>query len=117
MVWAFFGAVAVGLIAVFAALVSGRWGYDPMSEPVHTAPDPGLTAPASLPDLPLATPLAAQVADVRFDTGLRGYRMDQVDEVLATLTDRLAAVEEELALLRAAGMVSPRSEHPSPFER
>lgn len=115
MVWALFGAVAVGLIAVFAALVSGRWRYDPMAPPVHTAPDPGLAAPSTLADLPLAQPLAPRIADVRFDTALRGYRMDQVDQVLTTLGERLAAVEEELALMRAAGIGVRRSEHPDPF--
>ncbi|WP_244186269.1 DivIVA domain-containing protein [Arthrobacter agilis] len=53
----------------------------------------GLVQPvASLPPVLLPdVPAAADVDAVRFGLGLRGYRMDQVDEVL----DRLAAALEE----------------------
>ena len=47
---------------------------------------------ASLPPVLLPeTPSARDVDAVRFGLGLRGYRMDQVDEVL----DRLAAALED----------------------
>ncbi|MFV0464276.1 MAG: DivIVA domain-containing protein [Nostocoides sp.] len=88
MIWAVLGTVATGLIAVFAALITGRLRYDPMSTPVHTAPDTGLPN-----DVPLSEPLAARLDEVRFDTALRGYRMDQVDAVLNQLQDRLAMLE------------------------
>ncbi|BBE23422.1 hypothetical protein MN0502_23050 [Arthrobacter sp. MN05-02] len=56
-------------------------------EPVASLP------PVLLPDAPAAPDVDA----VRFGLGLRGYRMDQVDEVL----DRLAAaLEERDALIR-----------------
>ena len=42
---------------------------DPLAEAVHTTPDPGLPE----------RPQAADVDAVRFDTALRGYRMDDVD--------------------------------------
>jgi DivIVA domain-containing protein len=76
---------------VFAALLAGRLGYDPLAEPVASQPDPGLGAELT----------AASVSAVRFDTALRGYRMDQVDEVLDRLQERLAEQERDLARLRA----------------
>jgi len=53
----------------------------------------GLVEPvASLPPVLLpASPSARDIDAVRFGLGLRGYRMDQVDEVL----DRLAVTLEE----------------------
>ncbi len=92
MVWVVLIVVAVVLVAVFAALVIGRLPYDPMAQPVHTTPSTGL------PERPGAADLDA----VRFDTAVRGYRMSEVDDVLDGLQERLAAQEEELALLRAA---------------
>jgi DivIVA domain-containing protein len=72
-----------------AASGAGSAGHDDDSpgsgmglvEPVASLP------PVLLPD----TPSARDVDAVRFGLGLRGYRMDQVDEVL----DRLAAALEE----------------------
>lgn len=58
--------------------------------------------PANLP--PVLLPAEAAPADidrVRFSLGLRGYRMDQVDQVLDELRDQLAAKDEEVARLRA----------------
>jgi DivIVA domain-containing protein len=57
--------------------------------------------PANLP--PVLLPADAGPADVdhiRFSLGLRGYRMDQVDQVLDELRDQLAAKDAELAELR-----------------
>ncbi|TKV29634.1 DivIVA domain-containing protein [Arthrobacter sp. NamB2] len=59
----------------------------------------GLVEPvASLPPVLLPDPPSARDVDaVRFGLGLRGYRMDQVDEVL----DRLAAaIEQRDAVIR-----------------
>ena len=56
---------------------------------------------ASLPPVLLpadATP--ADVDHVRFALGLRGYRMDQVDQVLDDLRDQLAARNAEIESLR-----------------
>lgn len=58
--------------------------------------------PANLP--PVLLPAVAVPADidrVRFSLGLRGYRMDQVDQVLDELRDQLAAKDEEVRKLRA----------------
>jgi len=57
--------------------------------------------PANLP--PVLLPERAVPEDVtrlRFSLGLRGYRMDQVDQVLDELRDQLAARDAELAALR-----------------
>lgn len=66
--------------------------------------DGGFEQPvANLP--PVLLPAEAAPADVdriRFSLGLRGYRMDQVDQVLDELRDQLAARHEEVERLRAA---------------
>ena len=65
--------------------------------------DGGFDQPvANLP--PVLLPADAAPADVdrvRFSLGLRGYRMDQVDQVLDELRDQLAAKHEEVERLRA----------------
>jgi DivIVA domain-containing protein len=65
--------------------------------------DDGFDQPvASLPAVLL--PEAAEPADVdriRFAVGVRGYRMDQVDQVLDELRDQIAAKNREIAGLRA----------------
>ncbi|CCH76557.1 conserved exported hypothetical protein [Nostocoides japonicum T1-X7] len=90
MIWVFFIVVALGLLAVFAALVTGRMRYDPLSEAVTSQHDPGLPE----------APHARDVDGVRFDRALRGYRMDQVDEVLDALRDTMAHQEATIAALR-----------------
>lgn len=84
--------VAVALVVVVLGVASGRIRVDPLAEAVHTTPDAGLP-----PD-----PAAADVDAVRFDTALRGYRVDEVDAHLAGLRDELAERERVLADLRAA---------------
>lgn len=83
MVWIFFILVAVGVVAVVAALVTGRLSADPMADPVSSTPDAGLPAEVT----------AASIDEVRFDTALRGYRMDQVDDVIDRLQLRIAELE------------------------
>ncbi len=56
---------------------------------------------AALP--PVLLPAAAAPEDIdrlRFALGLRGYRMDQVDQVLDELRDQLAAKDSEIARLQ-----------------
>lgn len=58
---------------------------------------------ANLP--PVLLPARAEPSDVdrlRFAVGLRGYRMDQVDQVLDDLKEQLAARDRKIADLRAA---------------
>lgn len=83
MIWVLFIAVAVLLVGAFAALIVGRVGYDPLSAATTTQSDPVLGDDFS----------AADISSVRFDTALRGYRMDQVDALLDRLQDRIAELE------------------------
>lgn len=65
--------------------------------------DDGFDQPvANLP--PVLLPAEAEPADVdrlRFAIGLRGYRMDQVDQVLDELRDQLATKDRKIADLGA----------------
>lgn len=64
----------------------------------------GLNAPVTgLPPVLLpAHPAPADVDRLRFSLGLRGYRMDQVDEALDRLRDQLAAKDARIADLEAS---------------
>ena len=99
MIWVLFIVVAVLLVGGFAALLTGRMGYDPMSEPTTTQSDPGLGEDFA----------ATEIASVHFDTALRGYRMDQVDAVLDRLQDRIAELEGH-----ARGAEEPERTPPAP---
>ncbi|HET8880428.1 MAG TPA: DivIVA domain-containing protein [Arthrobacter sp.] len=65
--------------------------------------DDGFDEPvASLP--PVLLPAEADAADIdriRFAVGVRGYRMDQVDQVLDELREQITRKDRELADLRA----------------
>lgn len=71
-----------------------------------------LTAPTSslgaigLPDGP---PRSVDVERVTFDRVVRGYRMDQVDEVLDRLHLRLAELEVQVATATHGGQSGPRA--------
>ena len=83
--------VAVALVVMVLGVASGRIPVDPLAEAVHTTPDTGL------PD----EPTASDVDAVRFDTAVRGYRVDEVDVHLETLRDELAELERVLSDLRS----------------
>ena len=82
--------VAVALVAAVLGVASGRLHADPLADAVHTTSDPGLPEAAA----------ASDVDAVRFDTALRGYRMDQVDAVLDRLQERIAELESGSDTLR-----------------
>ncbi len=92
-------AVAVVLVGLTVAAVFGRV-------------DGSLTEPTSslsylpLPDEPL-TP--ADIADLRLDTGWRGYRMEQVDEVIDRLSAEIAGLREQLAAQEPADPPTPQA--------
>jgi len=74
---------------------------------------------ASLPAVLL--PEDAEPADIdriRFAVGVRGYRMDQVDQVLDELRDQIARKDREIASLRTElerpGLVRPELERQEP---
>jgi DivIVA domain-containing protein len=77
----------------------GRTGAGPLDDELLGG---GFEQPvANLP--PVLLPAEAAPADVdglRFSLGLRGYRMDQVDQVLDELRDQLAAKDQEVERLR-----------------
>jgi DivIVA domain-containing protein len=84
----------LGLLGVVAVLLAAAF--------VATRDDPLLTdAPPDRPDLalPEASLRPQDVEEVRFSMALRGYRMDEVDAVLARLADELAERDRRLAEL------------------
>ena len=96
--------VAVVLVVAVLAVASGRVRVDPLSDAVHSTPDTGLP-PA---------PVAADVDKVRFDTALRGYRMDDVDARLDDLRGTLADREQTLAEL-GGWLPHPAPARPAPL--
>lgn len=86
------GATALIGTDIGAGLMRKRRSGNPLT-------DDGFDEPvASLP--PVLLPADAKPADVdhvRFSLGLRGYRMDQVDEVLDDLRDQIASKDGQLA--------------------
>ena len=86
----------------------GRTGAGPLDDGLLGA---GFEQPvANLP--PVLLPAEAAPADVdrvRFSLGLRGYRMDQVDQVLDELRDQLAAKDGEVERLRKLLLEAGRS--------
>lgn len=84
MIWIFFILVTLILVIGFAAVLTGRLTPDPMADPARSTPHHGL---------PPGPVRAGDVDQVRFDTALRGYRMDQVDDVLDRLQQRIAELE------------------------
>jgi DivIVA domain-containing protein len=97
----FLAIVLIGVTAIFGTDLGAKiFRKKPSSTPLT---DGGFEEPvASLP--PVLLPEEAKPDDidrVRFALGLRGYRMDQVDQVLDDLRDQLAAKDAEIAGLRA----------------
>ena len=95
----------LGLLGVVAVLLVTAW--------VATRADPLLVdAPPDRPDL--ALPDRGMTADdvdgVRFSMAVRGYRMSEVDAVLARLRDELA--ERDRRLVELAPRSEPRSGSP-----
>jgi len=95
------------VIAVVALLAVGRLGELP-----ETVPD---RAPLALPE---DRAMGREDVDgVRFAVGLRGYRMDEVDDVLdrlaAEVDQRDARISELEARLAARGVARPEPHDPS----
>lgn len=97
----FLAIVLIGVTAVIGTDLGAR--IIRRKRPISMVFDDGFEEPvASLP--PVLLPAEAKPADVdrvRFSLGLRGYRMDQVDQVLDELRDQLASKDAEIAGLRA----------------
>lgn len=96
--------LAVAVTGAAAVAASGRWGRRKATadddagvgwEVGHVAALHGLSEhEARLPAVLLPEhPRAEDLDSLRFSTALRGYRMDQVDEVLDVLRSELGAKE------------------------
>ena len=96
----------IAVIAVVALLAVGRLGELPDVEPDR--------APLALPDRPL---VRDDVDSVRFAVGMRGYRMDEVDDVLDRLASEVSERDATIAQLEdqlRAGGVRQREPEPEP---
>lgn len=91
-----FVVVAVVVVFAVAATAVGRGGG-------LEAADPDLVVPW-LPDHDI-TP--EDVAAVRFAVAFRGYRMDQVDDVLQRLGEELTARDQRIAALEGSRLEPP----------
>lgn len=85
--------VLVLLVGLTAAAVMGRIGGS-MAEATSSRAFVGLPR----------SPSADDVAELHLDQALRGYRMDQVDEVIDALSARLRELESEVASLRGTNV-------------
>ena len=87
--------VGIAVVTAVALLAVGRLGELPEVEPDR--------APTLLPETRLVE--SDDVDNVRFAVGLRGYRMDEVDDVL----DRLAAdiAERDARIAELEGRAAP----------
>jgi DivIVA domain-containing protein len=97
----FFVLIVVLLIGLTTAAVMGKVGGF-MADPTSSQ------SFAGVPEGPLST---RDLVELRFDQALRGYRMDQVDEVIDALSARIHDLESEVASVSAPG-----GELPAPVE-
>jgi DivIVA domain-containing protein len=83
----------MAVVAAVAAVAAGRIAGG-MDAPASSLPGRGL------PEGPVDLDALERV---RFSPALRGYRMDEVDDVLDRLSDELRRRDEEIAWLRSRG--------------
>jgi DivIVA domain-containing protein len=85
----------VAVIGVWIAFSIVVWatGHDTLLDTAPTGAPPGLGDGEPVSE--------GAVASVRFDTGLRGYRTDQVDAALYRLAWEIGRKDEQIAVLRA----------------
>ncbi|MEO3938248.1 DivIVA domain-containing protein [Dermatophilaceae bacterium Soc4.6] len=100
MTW-FVATLAVVLIVITTAAVLGRVDGSIAEVTSSLGHDP-------LPDGPLT---AADLDELRFDTGLRGYRMAQVDRVVDRLRHEIVVLEQEVDRLRETDHEPPQPDH------
>jgi DivIVA domain-containing protein len=89
--------IVILLIGLVIAAVMGKIGGF-MADPTSSQSFGGL------PEGPLSTDNLAQL---HFDQALRGYRMNQVDEVIDALSARVRELESEVASLSVPGASTP----------
>ncbi len=99
--------VGIVVVIVIALLAVGRFGELPA--PSHDRP------PLDLPDGAIEP---RDIDAVRFAVGVRGYRMDEVDEVLDRVADDLATRDERIdqleRVLALQGLPIPPVRHEVP---
>ena len=95
--------LALGVVGVVAAVAAGA-----VSGGLPPAPRERASAP--LPGDRVGRLEARDVQAVRFTTGLRGYRMDEVDAAMERMRTELAARDRELAELY--GLSAPAGPEP-----
>ena len=99
MTW-FVVVIVVVLVVLTTAAVLGRVD-GAIADPTTTL------SHEPLPETPL-TP--ADFEELRFDTGLRGYRMGQVDRVIDRLRREISELDEEVARLRTGPLDTGESD-------
>lgn len=108
--------VAVSFFLVFLAIVIIGAVLFLGAGMARSARDSGAGLDEPVPNLPpVLLPAGAKASDVdrvRFALGLRGYRMDQVDEVLDELRDQLTSQEREIERLKLALEAAGNQEDP-----
>lgn len=85
-----FTVLAIGVLGLVVAVALGRIGGG-LAEPASSVPPSGLPEADLHPD---------DLDGVRFAPALRGYRMEQVDQVIDRLRDELSRREAEIQRLR-----------------
>ncbi len=98
-----FVVVAVVVVFAVAATAVGRGGGLEAAEPDLV-----------WPWLPAQRVFAEDIDSLRFAVGFRGYRMDQVDEVLTRLGNEIAVRDERIAELEQLVAEQPPSQSSPP---
>jgi DivIVA domain-containing protein len=87
------GVLVIGFLVLIVTRGDQRL-VKPLAEPLPTLPPVLLPAAENIS--------APDIQDIRFAVGLRGYRTDQVDQVLDHLTTAIEQRDAQLAALRQA---------------
>jgi len=106
--------VAVLLVGAAVFLAVGRRRGEVGPDMPRGALVLGLAEPvASLPAVLLPEqPTAQDIARLRLGVGLRGYRCDQVDEVLEALAEEIDRLNDELSATRRGPVISTTNHSP-----
>jgi len=115
--------VVLAVVAAVAAVAAGAWRRGPAGAPgapdaadALGLPEPTTTVPPL--ELPADRFTADDIDGLHFSLGLRGYRMDEVDQVLDRISGELRSRDAELARLRerAAGRLAGAGEPSAPTD-
>lgn len=107
----FVGVLLIGATVFFAVGTRRRL---PGSDPAQTEGILGLAEPVpSLPPVLLpARPGPRDISRMRLGVGLRGYRCDQVDEVIGVLAEEIGRLNDELDATRHGPVISTTGQSP-----